>query len=112
MSVCQRNENRQLHTVLFRTVRPLYEFQNSAEKRKVSANTGLKNKENLKIFDLVFMGDGDPVYFFASDHLIADDDKIAECYFYYLKYGETPTYTDMEKESGEFADESEGRDVE
>lgn len=72
----------------------------------------LKNKENLKIFDLVFMGDGDPVYFFASDHLIADDDKIAECYFYYLKYGETPTYTDMEKESGEFADESEGRDVE
>lgn len=58
-----------------------------------------KTWDDMKIFDMGVMGDGDPVYYFASDHIIADNDKIRECYPYYRKYGETPTYTDMEETS-------------
>ncbi len=57
--------------------------------------SALGDWENMKIFDMMFFGDGTLIHYYASDHMISDDDNIPRFYPYYLETGKTPSYNDI-----------------
>lgn len=71
---------------------------------------GSDDWDDMKIFDVSSIAGSEFMYYFASDHMIADDSKIMQVYPYYREHGETPAGSDLMEGSvgkGENSEEGE-----